>query len=132
MRFFLIILLMASNAVFAQTWGHVITSKNGTVYLLDFESVTKKDELVTFTQLLVYPNGYDPENHEIYSIALSKQIDCENDISKTLTMIARAKDDTNWNIQTLSTEKETGWMKINRNSILGLYRNEVCGSGVSI
>jgi len=126
MRFFFITLLMVSNTVLAQAWEFVTTSKTGTIYFIDSLTIIKEDKLVFFTQLLNYPNGYDPENHEIKSVRLSKQIDCKNNTSKTLTMIAYSKEDAKGDIQTLSIGKETEWIQINQNSILSLYKNKAC------
>ena len=126
MRFCLIALLLTSNTALAQIWSYVITSNARTVYFIDPASVTKQDGVATYTQLLNYPDGYDSKNPEIHSIKHTKQIDCLNNISRTLTMIAYNKEDAKGDIQTLSVGQETRWLKINQNSILSLYKNEVC------
>lgn len=126
MRIYLFSLLLVTNAAFAQIWDYIITSKAGTLYYIEPASIIKKDEVVTYTQLLNYPKGYDAKNPEIHSVVHTKQIDCNNDISRTLTMIAYAKEDAKGSIATLSVGRETDWQKINQNSILSLYRNEVC------
>ena len=126
MRIYLVLLLLITNTAFAQIWDYIITSKAGTLYYIEPSSIVKNDEVVTYTQLLNYPNGYDAKNPEIRSVVHSKQIDCRNDISRTLTMIAYNKEDAKGDIQTLSVGQETRWLKINQNSILSLYKNEVC------
>lgn len=126
MRIYLFLLLLVTNTAFAQIWDYIITSKAGTLYYIEPASVVKKDEVVTYTQLLNYPNGYDAKNPEIHSVVHTKQIDCRGDISRTLTMIAYSKENARGNIESLSVGRETKWQKINENSILSLYKNEVC------
>jgi len=126
MRLCLIALLLVSNTALAQIWHYIITSDAGTAYFLDPASVIKQDALVTYTQLLNYPDGYDSKNREIHSIRHTKQIDCSDNISRTLTMIAYSKEGAEGRIETLSIGQETKWQKINQNSILSLYKTQLC------
>ena len=126
MRIYLLLLLLITNTAFAQIWDYIITSNAGTLYYIEPVSIVKKDEVVTYTQLLNYPNGYDVKNPEIHSVVHAKQIDCSRNISRTLTMIAYGKENARGSIETLSVGRETKWEEINQNSILSLYKNEVC------
>lgn len=126
MRIYLLLLLLITNTAFAQIWDYIITSNAGTLYYIEPVSIVKKDEVVTYTQLLNYPNGYDVKNPEIHSVVHTKQIDCSRNISRTLTMIAYGKENARGSIETLSVGRETKWEEINQNSILSLYKNEVC------
>lgn len=128
MKIYLFSLLLLTNTAFAQIWDYIITSNAGTLYYIEPASIVKKGEVVTYKQLLNYPNGYDIKNPEIRSVVQTKQIDCRGDASRTLSMIAYSQEEAKGNIETLLVGQETKWQKINQNSILSLYKNEVCQS----
>lgn len=126
MKICLLVLFFISNIAYAQLWDYVITSNAGTAYFIDPASIVKRDGIVSYGQLLNYPNGYDASNRAIHSIRHTKQIDCKNNTSRTISMIAYEKENLMGNVITLSVGRETEWEGINQNSILGIYRDEVC------
>ena len=126
MKIYLVALLLVSNIAYAQLWDYVITSNAGTAYYIDPASILKRDGVVSYGQLLNYPNGYDASNGAIHSIRHTKQIDCKNNTSRTISMIAYGKENLMGDVITLSVGRETEWEGINQNSILGIYRDEVC------
>jgi hypothetical protein len=126
MKIYPLVLLFVINNVYAQFWEYITTSKSGTAYFIDNNSIVKKGEIVSYVQLLNYPDGYDSKNREIHSIQHAKQIDCERNLSKTLSMIAYDKENATGKIQTLFVSQEVEWEKINANSILSIYKNEAC------
>jgi len=87
MRIYLFSLILVTNTAFGQIWDYIITSNAGTLYYIEPASVVKKDEIVTYTQLLNYPNGYDTKNPEIRSVVQTKQIDCKGDAGSELLSI---------------------------------------------
>lgn len=126
MKFLPIAFLLASSISYAQIWDYVITSEAGTIYFIDPISIVKNDDVVTYSQLLNYPNGYDSKNRKIHSIQHTKQINCKDNTSRTISMIAYEKENLKGDVLTLSVGRETAWSQINKNSILSLYREEVC------
>ena len=126
MKALILALTFLSSTVSAQIWDYLITSGSGTSYYIDPASIVKKDDIVNYTQLINYPNGYDSDNQKIHSIQQFKQIDCLKDLIKTISMIAYEHENAKGNIQTLSVGHEYKTLKINENSISGLYRDEVC------
>lgn len=126
MKTLFISLLLLPTSAFAQIWDYMITSEAGTFYYIDPASITKKDNVITYIQLLNYPKGYDSKNPDIHSIQHTKQIDCNNNTSRTISMLAYEKENLKGDILSLSVGRETKWEEINKNSILSLYRNEVC------
>jgi hypothetical protein len=126
MKFFIFALLLLSSTASAQIWDYLVTSSAGTAYFIDPASVMKKDGVVNYIQLINYPNGYDSKNPNIHSIQQVKQIDCVKDLIKTVSMIAYENENAKGNIQTLSIGREYKSIKVNENSVSGLYRDEVC------
>lgn len=126
MKILPIFLLLLSTTTYAQVWEYMITSEAGTEYYIDPTSISKKDDVITYTQLLNYPKGYDSKNPDIHSIQHTKQINCENNKSRTISMIAYEKENLKGDVLTLSVGRETKWEEINKNSILELYKKEVC------
>lgn len=126
MKTLIISLFLLPLSAFAQIWDYMITSEAGTVYYIDPGSITKKDGVVTYMQLLNYPKGHDSKNPEIHSIQHTKQINCLNNISRTISMIAYEKLNLKGDVLSLSVGRETKWEEINSNSILELYKKEVC------
>jgi hypothetical protein len=114
------------NLAFAQIWDHLITTKEATEYLIDPASIVKKGDIVRYTQLINYPKGYDEVNQNILSIRQFKEIDCKNNFIKTISMIAYSEKGAKGNILTLSVGRENKILKINQNSVSGLYKEEVC------
>ena len=126
MKFYCCILFFIVGAVQAQIFEYVTTSKSGTIYSLDPASIIIKEGVVTYVQLLDYPNGYDSSLKNIRSIKHTKEIDCSQNLSRTLSMIAYGNVGAKGNIQDAHIGKESSWEKINENSILSLFRDEVC------
>ena len=122
----LISTMLVSKQVYAQIWDHLVTTKETTEYFIDPASVIKKGNIVRYTQLINYPRGYDDTNRNILSIQQFKEIDCKNDLIKTISMIAYDKINAKGNISTLSVGRENKTLKINQNSVSGLYKEEVC------
>ena len=114
------------NLVSAQIWDHLVTTKEATEYLVDPASIVKKENTVRYTQLINYPKGYDESNRNILSIQQFKEIDCKDDLIKTISMIAYSEMNARGNILTLSVGRENKILKINQNSVTGLYKDEVC------
>lgn len=126
MKVLILALSLISSAASAQIWDHLITSGSGTAYYIDPASIIMKGDKVNYTQLINYPNGYDSDNQMIHSIQQVKQIDCKNNLIRTISMIAYEHENAKGNIQTLSIGREYQSLKVNENSISGLYRDEVC------
>lgn len=126
MKILPIFLLLFCSAAYAQAWEYMITSEAGTVYYIDPASILKKDDVITYTQLLNYPKGFDSKNADIHSIQHTKQINCINNKSRTISMIAYENENLKGDVLTLSVGRETKWEEINVNSILELYKKEVC------
>ena len=127
--FFIFVLcssLLIPKPVSAQIWDHLITTKETTEYFIDPASIVKKGNIVRYTQLINYPKGYDDANQNIHSIQQFKQIDCEEELITTVSMIAYDQKNAKGNILTLSVGRENKILKINQNSISDLYKNEVC------
>jgi hypothetical protein len=118
--------ILISKTATAQIWDHLVTVKETTEYFIDPASIEKKGNKVRYTQLINYPRGYDDANRNILSIQQFKEIDCKNDLIKTISMIAYDKINAKGNISTLSVGRENKTLKINQNSISGLYKDEVC------
>jgi hypothetical protein len=128
---FIVFLVVCSSLLFlkpvsAQIWDHLVTTKEATEYLIDPASIVKKGNTVSYTQLINYPKGYDDANRSILSIQQFKEIDCKNDLIKTISMIAYSEMNARGNILTLSVGRENKILKINQNSVSGLYKDEVC------
>jgi hypothetical protein len=126
MKIYFIGLLLISNAVSAQLWEELITTKSNTTYLIDPASIKKTGDIVKFAQLSNYPNGYAPDNQSIHSIQQVKEIDCKNELIKTISMIAYEGQNAKGGILNLSVGRDYQWAKINQNSTSGLYWDEVC------
>jgi hypothetical protein len=126
MKFLIFALSLLPSTASAQIWDYLVTSSAGTAYFIDPASVMKKDGIVNYIQLINYPNGYDSKNPNIHSIQQVKQIDCVKDLIKTVSMIAYENENAKGNIQTLSIGREYKWIKVNENSVSGLYRDEIC------
>jgi hypothetical protein len=122
----LIFAMLVSKPVSAQIWDHLITLKDATEYLIDPASVIKKESIVRYTQLINYPKGYDGASRNILSIQQFKEIDCKDNLIKTISMIAYSEMNARGNILTLSVGRENKMLKINQNSVSGLYKDEVC------
>jgi hypothetical protein len=118
--------LLISKPVSAQIWDHLVTTKEEAEYLIDPASIVKKGNIVRYTQLINYPKGYDDANRSIFSIQQFKEIDCKNDLIKTIAMIAYSEMNARGNILTLSVGRENKILRINQNSVSGLYKDEVC------
>ena len=118
--------LLIPKPVSAQIWDHLITTKETTEYFIDPASIVKKGNIVRYTQLINYPKGYDEVNENIHSIQQFKQIDCREELITTISMIAYSGINARGNILTFSVGRENKELKINQNSISGLYKNEVC------
>jgi hypothetical protein len=121
-----IFFILNSKLTFAQIWDNVVTTKVGTAYLIDPSSILKTGDIVNYTQLINYQNGYDSGNEKIYSIQQVKQIDCSKNLIKTISMIGYEQENSKGMLLSLSVGREYKWMKINENSISGHYRDEVC------
>jgi hypothetical protein len=117
---------LISKTASAQIWDHLVTTKEATEYLIDPASIVKKVNIVRYTQLINYPKGHDDANRNILSIQQFKEIDCKNDLIKTISMIAYSEMNARGNILTLSVGRENKILKINQNSVSGLYKDEVC------
>jgi hypothetical protein len=122
----LVFTMMASKELSAQIWDHLITTKETTEYYIDPASIVKKENIVRYTQLINYPKGYDDANQNIHSIQQFKQINCKEELITTISMIAYSGINARGDILTLSVGRENKLLKINQNSISGLYRDEVC------
>lgn len=126
MKILILALSLISNVASAQIWDYLVTSGVGTKYYIDPASVSNKDGIVNFNQLINYPNGYDSKNKNIHSVQQAKQIDCKMNLIKTISMIAYEQENAKGNILTLSVGREYKPLQINTNSVSGLYREEVC------
>jgi hypothetical protein len=126
MKVLIFALSFISNTVSAQIWDYLITSSSGIAYFIDPASINMKGDLVNYTQLINYPKGYDSGNQNIHSIQQVKQIDCKNNLIRTISMIAYEHENAKGNIQTLSIGREYQSLKVNENSISGLYKDQVC------
>jgi hypothetical protein len=126
MRFFLLSLSLISSTVSAQIWDYLVTSSSGVSYYIDPASIVTREGVVNYTQLVNYPSGYDSGKQNIRSIQQIKQIDCKNNLIKTISMIGYEYENAKGGIQTLSVGSEYKPLKINENSISGLYKDEVC------
>lgn len=122
----LLILILFPTLVNAQLWDELITTKSNTTYLIDPSSIKKTGDIIRFTQLSNYPTGYASDILEIHSIQQVKEINCKNELIKTISMIAYEGENAKGRILNLSVGRDYGWVKINQNSISGLYRDEVC------
>jgi len=126
MKVLILALTFISSTVSAQIWDYLITSSSGIAYFIDPTSINVKGDLVNYTQLINYPKGYDSGNQNIHSIQQVKQIDCKNNLIRTISMIAYEHENAKGNIQTLSIGREYQSIKVNENSISGLYKDQVC------
>lgn len=126
MRVLFFLMSLISCVASAQIWDYLITSGSGASYYIDPASIIMKGDIVNYTQLINYPNGYDLDNQKIHSIQQVKQIDCKNNLIRTISMIAYEHENAKGNIQTLSVGREYQSLMVNENSISGLYRDEVC------
>jgi hypothetical protein len=122
----LIFIVLVQKPASAQIWNHLVTTKETIEYFIDPASIVKKGNMVRYTQLVNYPKGYDDENRNILSIQQFKEIDCKDSLIKTVSMIAYDEKNAKGNILTLSVGRENKTLKINQNSISGLYKDEVC------
>ncbi len=122
----LISAMLVSKPVSAQIWDHLITLKDATEYMIDPASIVKKESIVRYTQLINYPKGYDDASRNIFSIQQFKEIDCKDNLIKTISMIAYSEMNARGSILTLSVGRENKLLKINQNSVSGLYKDEVC------
>jgi hypothetical protein len=118
--------ILISKTAAAQIWDHLVTTKETTEYFIDPASIVKKGNIVRYTQLINYPKGYDDANRNILSIQQFREIDCMNDLIKTISMIAYDGMSAKGNILTFSVGRENKILKINQNSVSGLYKDEVC------
>jgi hypothetical protein len=118
--------VLCSNYASAQIWNHLVTTKDTTEYFIDSASLVKKGDVVRYTQLINYPNGYADANENILSIQQFKEIDCKEDLIQTISMIAYDRMNAKGNILTLSVGRENKMLKINQNSVSSLYKDEVC------
>lgn len=126
MKLLLVLLVAFPTFVHAQLWDELIKTKSNTTYLIDPGSIKRDGDIVRYTQLSNYPNGYAPDNLKIHSIQQVKEIDCKNELIKTISMIAYEGENAKGGILNLSVGREYQWAKVNHNSVSGLYRNEVC------
>ena len=126
MKVLLLALTLVASTASAQIWDYLITSNSGATYYIDPASINMKGDMVNYTQLINYPNGYDSDNHKIHSIQQVKQIDCKENLIRTISMIAYEHENAKGNIQTLSIGREYQSLKVNENSISALYRDQVC------
>lgn len=124
----LLILFLFPTLVYAQFWDELVTTKTKTTYFIDLGSIKRDGDVVRFTQLSNYPNGYAPDNLLIHSILQVKEIDCEKELIKTISMIAYEGENGKSGILNLSVGREYQWAKVNKGSISGLYKDEVCKS----
>jgi hypothetical protein len=126
MRVLIFLMSLISCVASAQIWDNVTTTKTGTAYFIDPSSIVKIDDIVSYNQLINYPNSYDSESKKIHSIHQSKKIDCSKNLIKTVSMIAYESENAKGNILTLSVGREYKWMKINQNSISSHYKDDLC------
>lgn len=126
MKTLILILLLASNSALSQTWDYLVTTKSETSYFIDSASIAKDGVLVRFSQLINYPNGYDLKNLNIHSIQQVKKIDCLSGLIKTISMIGYDRENAVGKILTASVGREYEWIRINTNSVSGIYRERVC------
>jgi len=126
MKFFLFTLSLISSTASAQIWDYLITSGSGAAYYIDPASIIKKGGIVNYIQLINYHDGYDSKNKNIHSVQQVKEIDCTKGSIRTISMIAYEHENAKGNIQSLSVGLEYKPLKINENSVSGLYRDEVC------
>lgn len=122
----LISTMLISKPLSAQIWNHLVTTNGTTEYFIDPATIVKKENMVRYTQLINYPKGYDDLSRNILSIQLFKEIDCKDNLIKTISMIAHSEMNAMGNILALSVGRENKILKINQNSVSGLYKDVVC------
>ena len=126
MKNFLLILLLISKLSFGQNWEFKVQSSKGNEYFLDMKTIKRNGSLVTYNQLVNYPEGIDYNGKIFYSSVVSRITDCIQNKFKTTKMIGYS--DLNGKGQVIVTnEKPTvDWIVINMDKITGDIQKEVC------
>lgn len=119
-------MLFLSASSFAQLFDSIITTQSGVEYLIDPASIVRSGDIVAYTQMVNYPNGYSDSLPAIHSIKQSRQINCSSNMIKTSTMIAYEEKNAFGAISTLSVGREYDWLKINNNSVSKVFEEMVC------
>lgn len=122
----IICLSLIVSPAHSQIFDEVAVGDSGVTYLLDPASITRSNELVTFTQLINYPNGYSSEAGSIKSIKQVRRINCMNETIQTISMIAYDKLNGAGGISTLSVGRDYSWSGINAGSVSKIFQRTLC------
>lgn len=115
-----------TSSAFSQSFDEIAVGDSGVTYLLDPASISHKNELVTFTQLINYPNGYPSGVSNIRSIRQVRQINCKDEKIKTISMIAYDELNGAGGVSTLSVGRDYPWVAINAGSVTKIIQGAVC------
>jgi hypothetical protein len=66
-----------SSPAKAQLWDYVATSEFGNVYYIDPLSIKRKDQVVSYTQLINYSKSNEFNSKDLQSIVQHKTNDCD-------------------------------------------------------
>jgi len=114
------------SPVKAQLWDYVATSEFGNVYYIDPLSIKRKDQVVSYTQLINYSKSNESNSKDLQSIVQHKTNDCDVNRFRISGLIGYDKKNAKGSIVVVELEKEEKWFNINPQKIADIIHQEVC------
>ena len=114
------------SPVKAQLWDYVATSEFGNVYYIDPLSIKRKDQVVSYTQLINYSKSNELNSKDLQSIVQHKTNDCDVNRFRISGLIGYDKKNAKGSIVVVELEKEEKWFNINPQKIADIIHQEVC------
>lgn len=125
-KLFLLLLLLVSNLVHAQSWEFVAVSNAGEFYFVDPASIKKHDSEVRFTQLSNHPEGFHYDSKLVYSIVTYRTANCEKAIYKSGFLFAYPNLNAHGEIEAMDLRHDTKWISVKPGSMASFMQDRVC------
>ena len=126
-KLFLILLLLASNLVHAQSWEFVAVSNAGEFYFIDPESIKRNNNETRFTQLSNHPNGFQYDSKVVYSIMTFRSTDCKQGKYKSGFLFGYPELNAQGGIEVVDLKHDTKWISVKQGSMASFMQERICG-----
>lgn len=122
----LLLALTISSPVQAQLWEYIVTSENGTRYLIDPLSIKRDGSEVRYVQLTNYSKTIESGSRPLRSIVQYKSNQCAENKFAITHLIGYEQENAKGSIVLVEMDDRKRWLEVTPGKIAYIIHKEMC------